>query len=311
MPIARILPTSRRAWLKARGRDVTASTVGALFGVHEYTTIYELWNIKSGRIKEDASETPAMRRGRLLEPVAVQMIREDHPDWDIDHNGRNEYWRDPDARLGATPDVLVNCPRLGAGIIQIKTVDGSVFRRKWLDDEGAIQPPLWIALQATLEAHLTGARWAAVAPMTFAHGGIECPVIGIDLLPGVIDAIYTEAAEFWRKVDAGEEPTPDYARDGALIERLYEYGDPSDEIDLSGDNRIPELIHEAASAKEARRAAEDRLRAAEAEIKAKMGDASVAWIGRGRKITWKRVRRAESHIPAGVYRKLTIPQPEE
>lgn len=310
MQIERILPRNRRAWLNARGRDVTASTVGALFDVHEYTTRLELWMLKSGRIREDGSENPAMRRGRLLEPVAVQMIREDHPEWEIDHNHRNEYWRDPAARLGATPDVLVMCPNLGPGIVQIKTVDQSVFRRKWLDEEGAINPPLWIALQATLEAHLTGAKWAAVAPLTFGHG-IDCPVIGVDLIPGVVESIYAATEEFWCSIEAGEEPQPDYDRDAALIERLYEYGDPTDEIDLSADNRIPELIHEAASAKEARKAAEDRLRAAEAEIKAKMGNASVAWIGRGRKITWKRIRRAESHVPAGVYRKLTIPQPQE
>lgn len=309
MHIERILPTSRRAWLKARAQDVTASTVGALFGVHDYLTVYELWNLKSGRVAEDPRENEAMRRGRLLEPVAVQMIREQHPDWQIDHNSRNEYWRDAEARIGATPDVLVTCPRLGRGIVQIKTVDSSVFRRRWLDDEGAVNPPLWIALQATLEAHLTGAQWAAVAPLTFSHG-VDCPVIGIDLLPGVVDAIYAEAAKFWTSVDAGEEPQPDYARDAAMIERLYEFGDLADEIDLTGDNRIPELIAEAAAAKADRKAADDRLRAAEAEIKAKMGDASVAWIGRGRKITWKRVKRAESRVPAGVFRKLTLPQPE-
>ena len=79
-------PRDRAAWLKVRGKDVTASVVGALFNAHEFITPYELWARKTGRLPKDSEETVAMRRGRLLEPVAVQMLRVDHPDWQIEYS---------------------------------------------------------------------------------------------------------------------------------------------------------------------------------------------------------------------------------
>lgn len=307
--IERILPKNRRAWLAARQQDVTASTVGALFRAHEFQTLYGLWCLKKGLTREDPSESPAMQRGRLLEPVAVQMIREAQPDWQVHYNSANEYWRDPVARLGATPDTIVTCPRRGLGTVQIKSVEASVYRRKWLDDEGYPDAPLWIALQATLEAHLIGAQWAAVAPLVVGHG-IECPLIAVELVPGVVEAIRERAAEFWASIDADDPPAPDYDRDAGLIERLHALGDPGEEVDLSSNNRIPELLSEVAEAKAAKAAASRRKEAAEAEIKALMGDAVVAHIGRGRRITWRLRKRAAFTAPATSYRVLTLPDPE-
>ena len=60
--------SNRTVWLERRKQDITASVAGALFGVHEYTTCFELWALKSGRLNRDPEETPQMRRGRLLEP---------------------------------------------------------------------------------------------------------------------------------------------------------------------------------------------------------------------------------------------------
>lgn len=309
MTIERILPKNRRAWLAARQRDVTASVVGALFDIHDFQTEWGLWCLKKGLTREDPTETPAMQRGRLLEPVAVQMIRESQPDWQVHHNSANEYWRDPAARLGATPDTLVTCPRRGLGTVQIKSVEASVYRRKWLDEDGNPRAPLWIEMQATLEAHLLGARWAAVAPLVVGHG-IECPLIGVDLLPGVVEAIRERVGEFWASIEADEPPQPDYERDASLIEALYGVGDPADEIDLSADNRIPELLVEVSVAKAALADASARKSAAEAEIKAKMGSAVIAHIGRGRRITWRLRKRAAFAAPATSYRVLTLPDPE-
>lgn len=307
--IVKLSPRDRRAWLKARGQDVTASVVGALFGAHEFQTPYGLWCLKSGLTREDPNETPPMRRGRLLEPVAVQMIREERPDWEVTHNSANEYWRDTVARVGATPDTYVVCPQRGLGTVQIKTVEQSVFRRKWLDDEGYPEAPLWIALQATLEAHLIGAQWAAVAPLVVGHG-IECPLIPIDLMPGVIDAIYLKADEFWASIEAGDPPPQDYERDAGLIDAMHALGDAGEEVDLSSDNRIPELLVEAAAAKADRKAATARLSAAEAEIKAKMGDAVVGHIGQGRRITWPLRKRGAFTSPATSFRVLNLPDPQ-
>lgn len=310
MAIERITPRNKAAWHALRGHDITASVVGALFGVHEFVTPFELWARKTGRLGgDDAAESPAMQRGRLLEPVAVQLIRERHPDWKIEHNAaENVYYRDPAARLGGTPDVIVShAPGRGRGVIQIKSVEASVYRRKWLV-EGEPEPPTWIALQAAVEAYLTGARWAAVAPLVVGHG-LELPLIEVDIPEGLVDAIKGRVAEFWQMVAEGREPVADPARDGEVIDRIFAHGDARAEVDLSTNNRIRALIDDRATAQRAAQEHQKTVEQIDAEVKLMMGSATVAHIGDGRRITWETRHRAGFTVPPASYRFLKYPKP--
>jgi len=252
-----------------------------------------------------------MQRGRLLEPVAVQMLRERFPSWKIEHNAAdNVYFRDPEARMGATPDVIATAKdRGGKGVVQIKSVEASIFKRKWLDDEGNVEPPLWIALQATLEAHLVGARWAAVAPLVVGHG-LDMPLIDISLVDGVVDAMKAKVAEFWLMIEEGCEPTPDYGRDADAIEAIY-HADEEVEADLTGDNRIMAILAERAFAREAIGKNGKLLDALDAEIKSKLGNATVAHLPGGRKITWRASNRAGFWVPPKAVRVLKVPAVRE
>lgn len=305
-----IHPKDRQAWLRARQQDVTASTVGALWGVHEFLTTYELWASKTGRLPRQDQESDAMRRGRLLEPVAVQILREEHPDWQIDYSTAEQtYYRDPALRLGATPDVQVVCPRRGKGIVQIKSVEAGIFRRKWQDEDGTSEAPLWIALQAILEAHLTGAEWAAVMPLVIGFG-IEAPLVDVPLehMPAIIDQMAAKSAQFWEMVAEDREPVIDYARDADLIDRLYSVGDAREEVDLTGDDDLPLRLGHIAALRHRVRGDEKLIQAEEARIKAAMGTAEVAHIPGGRTITWKTLRRRNPDGSASVYRVLRLPR---
>ena len=306
MAIERIKITDAAQWHNLRRADVTASVVGALFGAHDFATPFSLSLAKTGRAP-DVEETPAMQRGRLLEPVAVQLLREMHPDWKVIHNAADGYYfRDTDARIGATPDVLVlKAPGRGPGIVQIKSVEASIYRRKWLVD-GEPEAPLWIALQATLEAYLTGAKWAAVGPLVVGHG-VDMPLIEVPLVDGVIDAIKARAAEFWRDVEEGREPEIDYERDGALLDTLYADGDEEGEVDLTGDERVVELLAAREAALADRREVERRITIIDAEVKAKMGDAVVAHLPGGRRIVWRKQRRAGGYVAPSNSRTLRYP----
>lgn len=256
-----------------------------------------------------------MRRGRLLEAVAVQILREDYPHWEISHNAaENIYYRDASRRLGATPDVLVrNKSRAsgdthrGTGIIQIKSVEAGIYRRNWLDSEGNPEAPFWIALQATLEAALVGTDWAAVAPLVIGHG-IDMPLIDIPLIPGVVDVMAEKTAEFWAMVREGREPMPDFTRDGPLLDRLYPTGDENHEVDLSGSNRIPDLLETRRMWLEQAREAKANLDSIDAEVKNAMGDAYVGYLADGRKITWMPQKREGSFLPSSTIRALRYPQ---
>lgn len=300
--IQRIPIENRDQWLKLRGRDVTASVAGALLGVHPYATALGIYLLKAGLITEDPEETAPMRRGRLLEPVAVQMLREEGPYLAAQYPV-GLYYRDPDARLGATPDCLAQDRNGDLGVVQFKTVEPGVFKRQWKDEDGAISPPLWVVCQAIVEAHLTGAKWAAVAAMVVGFG-IELHVVPVPIHAGVVERVRAEVRAFWDRVARGDPPPADYGRDGKLIARLYP--DASGEIiDLSADNMLPTIAAEdkqlAAEIKERI----ERRDAIKAEVLAKLGPASGALFQGGR-ITACTISRKAYSVAASSYRKLTM-----
>ena len=306
--IEKIAPRDRDAWLRIRGRDVTASVVGALFGVHPWVSLFDLWATKTGRKpREDNDANAAIERGVLLEEVAVKVLRKRFPAWQIEHNagGVGTYFRAPELRLGATPDVIVKAPGRGLGVVQIKSVEASIFRKRWFED-GEFEPPLWVALQATLEAYLTGASWASVAALVVGHG-VDLHIVEVPLVDGVVEAMAAKTAEFFQMIEQGREPTPDFNRDGPVIEAMYGDGAPEAEVDLSSDNRIPVLLAERQAATAALRDAKAALEAIDAEVKSKIGAATVAHIGGGRRIVWKLQHREGGFVPASTFRALRYP----
>lgn len=252
MTVDIIYPADRAAWLDARKQDVTASVAGALLGVHPYQTPYALWASKSGRVADDDQDSPVLRRGRLLEPVAIELLREDRPDWTIEYRRDNAYFRDPAARIGATPDAFATRPDIfGQGIVQVKTVAEEKFRREWIDAEtGEVVLPLWIAVQAVVEATLTGATWACVAVMVIGRG-IDLQNVDIPLDAGarVMNRLHREVREFWRMVEAGEEPPIDWNRDGAAVAEVYRDSMP-DRKDLTASTELDVEVSKFVQAKE-------------------------------------------------------------
>lgn len=265
--------SSRENWLSLRKADVTASAVAALFGVHEYQTALGLYMLKSGQVSEDPEETPAMLRGRLLEPVAVQLIQEKNQELRLRPRQGQQYYRHKAWRLGATPDSIWECPDRGLGVVQIKSVEPFIFKNKWLVD-GAIDPPVWIGIQAYVESILVGAKWAAVAPMRVGHG-IDIDLIEIPLDVDLTGVLQEKVAEFWKRVETNDPYPADYAADGELLKRMYarEIGDP---IDLSKHNRIAELCEEKARWAKRRTQCDGALEIVNAEIIEILGDAPAA-----------------------------------
>lgn len=292
--------TDQASWHALREQDVTASVAGALLGIHEYVTPYALWALKTGRLVADPEESEPMQRGRLLEPVAIQLMREKHPEWKVEQPGI--YLRDTEARIGATPDCFVTCPKRGLGNVQIKSVEASIFRKKWHTEDGALEPPLWIVVQSIIEAALSGARWAAVAPLVVSYG-LEMPIIEIPLHAGIMDRLRDSVAEFWQMVADGKEPDPDYGRDGATIARLYE-ADRGTEVDLSSDNHLPILLEERDVLKSEIKAREERVSEIDNEFKAKIGTNAVAYISGGRRVSWKTQHRKGYTVDPNSFRVL-------
>ena len=297
---------TEQQWLAARRKDVTASVVAALFGIHSFTTPYALWAEKSGAKPVDDVMNAAIMRGRLMESVAVDVLSMDHPDWDITHNTGEgvRYFRDAEARLGATPDTFVSCPLRGDGTVQIKSVEASIYRRKWCAN-GEPEPPLWIAVQAAVEAHLTGSAWAAVAPIVVSHG-IEVPLIEIPLSDKVLHSVYAKVKDFWAMIESGEEPEPNFSLDAGVIDAMYA-GDGS-EIDLSSVSRITDLVKEYGVVSDRFTVAEARLEEIKTELKHSMQGSELAYLSDGKRMTWRRQTRRFPDGTQRTHRVLRVPK---
>jgi predicted phage-related endonuclease len=310
--VQRIAIENRDQWMGLRGQDITASVAGALFQEHQYATRYGLYLEKAGlappqeevtpTVTEDSIILPPILRGTLFERTAIEMVRLLKPDWNV-FAANNAYYRLAAARIGATPDVFATRPDVpGLGIIQVKTTDGLIFRKKWVDEDGQVEIPAWIAIQAIVEAKLTGASWACVALMI---GGIntELKLFDIPIHGGVWDRLVEEVAEFWRRVEERDAPDVDYARDGYLITSTYDAQEGA-EVDWSADNRMPALLDERASLKATEKAgsdAEKRRKELDAEMLVKLGGASIGRIADGRVVRVKTIRVNRKPQAASTY----------
>ncbi len=310
MEITRTPITDRDMWLLLRKQDVTASVAGAVLGAHEYTTCFELWALKSGLLAEDPTETPAMRRGRLLEDDALEILAEERPEWRVEP-ANDVYLRAPALRIGATPDAYAVDPaRAGRGVVQVKTTSDMIFRQKWKGEDGAINLPVWIAVQAIVEAKLTGATWACVALLVVGHG-LDLHVIDIPLHAGIWARLVDEVAEFWGRVERNEPPAADYARDGDTIADLWPPDEMAQPLDWSADNRAPALLDEMDEAKARVKADETRLSEIKAELAEKLAGATCARLADGREITRTITRRGEYLAKATTFAVLRVRAPRK
>lgn len=287
--IERIPSDDRAAWLANRKQDVTASEIAALFGSHPYRTAYQVFADKTGA-GVDIGDNAAMRRGRILEPAVAEAWFEERGERLLKCHA---YLRSPEHRIGATPDYA----RLCGEPVEMKTV----APEKW--DEWKEAPPIAYQLQALVQAMLMDAPRAWIAVMVD-NRAKDFRVFEVPRHPAAEAKIIANVAAFWRAVAAGEPPAPDYARDGAAIAAMFPR-DNGEVLDLSADNRLPEMLARRAELKAQISAAEAEAEAIDAELKDKIGAASEATLP-GWKITFKAQTRPERVVAASTFRVLRV-----
>ena len=208
MTIERIAIESREHWLSMRKKDVTASAISALIGENDFLSPYKLWALKSGlveeesdepKIEEDAITLSPMARGLHYEESAAILARRLRPHWKIwkcEH-----YYRDPVARIGASPDFLVNDPDKGLGNLQIKHPNPFSVRNEWKQPDGSFIPPIGYAIQTMVEAALTGATWAAIGLLVNEAHTTTFRIVDVPLesSSAIMARLRAEVAEFWRR----------------------------------------------------------------------------------------------------------------
>lgn len=187
------------AWLEERKTGIGGSEVAAIFGEHPFLTARELWERKTGRAAEQ-SETPAMRRGRLLEDVAAQLYSEE--------TGR-QLRRQPLRRHREHSFLLASIDRqILAGeshetsACEIKVPGWQVFSR--IRREGL---PSYMILQAQHEALVWGYSYTAFGIL---HAdSLRLLTFDVEADPQIQEMIVNEAGEWWERYVVRDVPPPE------------------------------------------------------------------------------------------------------
>lgn len=287
------------AWHALRAPNIGASEAAAVMGAHDFLTPFGLWARKSGHL-EALKDTAAMAAGRDLEPVVLKRLRRQMPQWDIVQP--RLYYCDPDLRLAASPDLFARRSDGARGVVEIKTTSAESWQQRWQGPD-APEPPLGVAIQCLVQQMLTSTVWAAVACLVIGHG-LELHIMDVPVEPELTKRIRREVQAFWRLVDEGQPPDPDYGRDHQAIRRVWRQGDDV-EIDLTGSNELPGLILRREAQTAVRSMADKELKAIDAELLHKLGPAERARYAGG-VLTAKTIHRKAYESPATTYRQLRV-----
>jgi len=273
---------SREQWLELRRADVTASRAGALFGVDPYCSPLRLFHEKAGVLDLTMdNDSPVLRRGRLFESAVAEAVREQRPEWQVVK--ASDYLRDPDVRVGATPDFYIHGDPRGLGVLQCKTCTAGVFAREWTD--GGV--PFVTTLQVVTEIMLSGAAFGAAAALKIDPFNVECAVVEVPKHEPSEQRICAAVVKFWDDVANGREPGPDYGLDRDLIAQLRPHEAVGKTIQLAGDNELIAGLIERAELKDSIKRADTRCKFIEAMIMERMGDADTIVGLPDFRVTWK------------------------
>src|SRR6516225_981209 len=275
-------------WMKWREPNINASEAGALFAIDLYTSPLALYHRKKKTVPLD-EENDAMRRGRWLEPAVLKATAELRPDLEISEP--KCYFDDPALRVGCTPDAFaVEKKSRRIGVIQPKTVGENVFK-DWMAS-GNLETPLAYELQTMIEAVQTLRPDFALIGLMIVSWRVDMRIISVPIVGKTWEAFLKRVKRFWIDFEKGVAP-PVSGLDGDLVRKLYP-GKPGATIDLSSNNRLPELLEkhdELAAALKAGRAPlkplERDYEAIRTEVRGFMGDAEFATLPCGKTATLK------------------------
>jgi predicted phage-related endonuclease len=161
--------------------------------------------------------------------------------------------------------------------LEIKNVDYLAFRDGWLEhDDGSIEAPIHIELQVQHQMAVSGFKRAFIGAFIGGNRGVVIERLRDE---PVIAAIKAKVADFWRTVDAGEEPDPVMPGDAEVLIRLNQYAKPGKVQDASSDDVLAELIERYKKAAADEGNAKDDKDVAKAEIFKHIADAEKVLTG--------------------------------
>lgn len=251
--------TTEEAWLAERKKDVTSTEVSALFNVCPYKSKFQLWHEKKGSIEDGFEDNDRAKWGRRLQDAIAFGFAADN---NLDIRRLDDYVRLPHCRMGSSFDFITTD---GQTLIEVKNVDGLIYKDKWIDGEA----PAHIEIQVQHQMHVIGVRKAVIAPLV---GGNKLTPIYREYDPLVGKALEDQCVEFWRSIEAGIEPEIQLPCDVDTLGKLYAPVE-NKVVDVTGDPTIEYALLEYKNLGAEIKALTDRRTLAKGQVLLALGDA--------------------------------------
>lgn len=255
--------TTEEAWLAERAKDITSTEISALFGCNPWLTEFELWHRKKGNVAPDFEPNEAMEIGaEFEEPIAKSIAKKNG--WTI--KPKKEYIRLSGLRIGSSFDFSIVSPF--KAVYEIKNVGEAAWFKSWKQNGDNIEAPINLEFQFQHELLVSGEPLLMVGAMI---GGNKRKTIKREPDEAIHKAILQKCLEFWKSVDDGIEPKPNFERDADFISKLFNKA-RGKEVDA--DPGLVGLAEIYRSACESEKEAEKKKASYKAQILMKVGDAS-------------------------------------
>ena len=196
-------------WHELRAKHIGGSDVAALFGLSPFTSRWQLWMEKTGKIApEDLSDNKAVQAGTFLESGIANWAAHR---WSMDITKVTDYF------------TVDDCPGMGASFDYI-TADGAPVEIKWsarghgwhYSGDEILEAPENYILQVQHQLACTSSDHAWLVALI----DDEPRRMKIPRNDNIIDAIKAEITAFWESIAKGEEPAVDFEKDVAALTKL-------------------------------------------------------------------------------------------
>lgn len=263
MSFETIETANRTEWLEARRAGVGASDIAAIMGISPWSTPFQVWASKVAEIPEDEG-SEQMKWGRILENVILD-------EWEKE----NQYMHSRGWLIRSTnvPIMMATVDGFTNTLNNVPAVAEAKNRSEWSWDS----IPEHYHAQVQWQLAVTGYQ---IGYLIVLFAGRHLETFEIEADADYQTAQVLAAGEFWKRVEANEPPPTDGA-DNPLMASLWPYHtEQAVEIDADAATELYE-------ARSADKVASGRRDAAEAVVKATLGEADTAVVGQQVVATWR------------------------
>lgn len=291
-------------WYAARRSCIGASDAAAACGMSEHRQPLDLYLEMRGLV-EPVKETPAMRIGKELEPVILNLYA--HEVECVVRHPLPMYFSPAHPFIGATPDALARFwfppedqPDPGEWLVEAKSTNQRRAKAEIGAEEMEEVPTDWL-FQVQQQMHVLGKPFADIAVLVDANSFRR---VRIKRNEELIAAIIAAEEDLWERVQHEDPPPPQFSHPRAadLMRKAFAL-DPAKTVTLPAN--VLDFCVDYVNLGQAGRDIDKKRKEAKARILYAMGDAAIGECG---SVIVKRslVTRAEYVVKETTFPRLTV-----